>query len=191
MGGRDAHYKLAGLVELDETYFGGPKRGKKRGRGTEKTQVLAAVSVTEDGKPAHVKMAITGDIKSGSLVKFAEGNIRAGSTISSGAYRSYIKTFSTGAYEHEPEKYEGKEGNEHLKWLNIVISNAKRFILGTYHGLDGTHFQAYLDEYCYRVNRSCKKVCVNGHKPVEYRRRHYGQERKERERPVGCAAGPD
>jgi hypothetical protein len=43
MGDRDAGYKLAGLVEMDETYFGGPKRGKKRGRGTEKTQVLVAV----------------------------------------------------------------------------------------------------------------------------------------------------
>jgi hypothetical protein len=90
MGDRDARYKLAGLVEVDETYFGGPKRGKKRGRGTEKTQVLAAVSVTEKGKPGYVKMAVTGDIKSGSLVRFAERNITAGSRISSDAYRSYI-----------------------------------------------------------------------------------------------------
>jgi transposase-like protein len=153
MGDRDAGYKLAGLVEMDETYFGGPKRGKKRGRGTEKAQVLAAVSIKEDGKPGYVKTAVTGDIKSGSLVHFAKGNITAGSTISSDAYRSYLKAFSAGEYQHEPGKYEVKEGNEHLKWLHIIISNAKRFILGTYHGLDGTHFQAYLDEYCYRVNR--------------------------------------
>jgi transposase-like protein len=153
MGDRDAGYKLAGLVEVDETCFGGPKRGKKRGRGTEKTQVLVAVSVTEKGKPGYVKMAVTDDIKSGSLVKFAEGNIAAGSTISSDAYRSYVKAFSAGVYEHEPEKYEPKAGNDHLKWLHVIISNAKQFILGTYHGLDGTHFQAYLDEYCFRVNR--------------------------------------
>src|SRR4030042_1233666 len=29
---RDAHYKLAGLIEMDDTYFGAPKPGK-RGRG--------------------------------------------------------------------------------------------------------------------------------------------------------------
>jgi transposase-like protein len=153
MGDRDACYKLAGLVELDETYFGGPKKGNKRGRGTEKTQVLVAVSRQEDGKPEYVKMAVTEDIKSESLVRFAEGNITAGSTISSDAYRSYSKAFFKGTYHHEPARYETKEGNEHLKWLHIIISNAKRFILGTYHGLDGTHFQAYLDEYCFRVNR--------------------------------------
>jgi transposase-like protein len=153
MGDRDGCYKLAGLVELDETYFGGPKRGKKRGRGTEKTRVLVGVSIKEDGKPGYVKMAVTEDIKSESLAGFAEGNITAGSTISSDAYSSYSKAFSNGNYQHEPMKYEIKEGNEHLKWLHILISNAKRFILGTYHGLDRTHFQAYLDEYCFRVNR--------------------------------------
>jgi transposase-like protein len=153
MGDRDAAYKLAGLVEVDETYFGGPKSGKKRGRGTEKTQLLAGVSITKDGKPGYVKMTITEDIKSESLAGFAERTITAGSTISSDAYRSYSKAFSTGNYRHEPVKYEIKEGNSHLKWLHIIVSNAKRFILGTYHGLDGKHFQAYLDEYCFRVNR--------------------------------------
>jgi transposase-like protein len=153
MGDRDARYKLAGLVELDETYFGGPKGGGKRGRGTAKTQVVAAVSLTEAGKPGYVKMAVTEDIKSESLARFAEGKIAAGSTISSDAYRSYAKAFSAGEYQHKPKKYEIKEGNEHLRWLHTIVSNAKRFILGTYHGLDGRHFQAYLDEYCFRVNR--------------------------------------
>jgi len=32
MAERDAGYKLAGLIELDDTYVGGPKPGK-RGRG--------------------------------------------------------------------------------------------------------------------------------------------------------------
>jgi hypothetical protein len=42
---RDAEYQLAGIVEVDDTYFGGPKSGGKRGRGTEKTQVIVAVSL--------------------------------------------------------------------------------------------------------------------------------------------------
>ncbi|MDR1444699.1 MAG: transposase, partial [Treponema sp.] len=37
--------------------------------------------------------------------------------------------------------------------LHTIVSNAKSFILGTYHGLADTHFQAYLDEFCYRFNR--------------------------------------
>lgn len=35
MGDRDINYKLAGLVELDDAFFGAPTEGGKRGRGTE------------------------------------------------------------------------------------------------------------------------------------------------------------
>ncbi|SCW81904.1 Transposase zinc-ribbon domain-containing protein, partial [Paenibacillus tianmuensis] len=37
MGDRDAHYQLAGLVELDDAFFGAPTEGGKRGRGTDQT----------------------------------------------------------------------------------------------------------------------------------------------------------
>ncbi len=37
--------------------------------------------------------------------------------------------------------------------LEIIISNAKSFVSGTFHGLDQKHFQGYLDEFCYRFNR--------------------------------------
>jgi hypothetical protein len=43
MADRDANYKLAGLIEIDDTYFGSSKPGK-RGRGAEgKTKVVVAV----------------------------------------------------------------------------------------------------------------------------------------------------
>jgi transposase-like protein len=98
-------------------------------------------------------MAVSENISSDTLVAFAETNIREGSTISSDAYRSYTKAFSSGKYGHEPVKFDIKEESNHLRWLHTIISNAKAFILGTYHGLDGSHFQAYLDEFCFRMNR--------------------------------------
>ncbi|MDR2904283.1 MAG: transposase, partial [Clostridiales bacterium] len=36
---------------------------------------------------------------------------------------------------------------------HIIISNAKAFIEGTFHGLDAIHLQRYLNEFCYRFNR--------------------------------------
>jgi hypothetical protein len=46
MGQRDARYRLAGLVEIDESFFGPTSREAKRGRGSErKTTVLIAVSI--------------------------------------------------------------------------------------------------------------------------------------------------
>ena len=49
MGERDKDYVLSGIIELDDAYFGAPTSNGKRGRGTDKTSVLAAVSLTEQG----------------------------------------------------------------------------------------------------------------------------------------------
>ena len=49
MADRDARYQLAGLVEMDESFFGPP--GEKRGRGSErKITVLCAGSLYRDQK---------------------------------------------------------------------------------------------------------------------------------------------
>ena len=49
---------------------------------------------------------------------------------------------------HKPSDY-----STHFRWLNTVIANAKRFILGTHHSVSKQNLQEYLDEYSYRFNR--------------------------------------
>ena len=82
---------LAGVVELDDTYFGKPKKGGKRGRGTKKTKVVMAVSKSEDGKPRYIKMKIVPNPKSATIGKFATQNIAESSKIEIDAYNSYRK----------------------------------------------------------------------------------------------------
>ncbi len=50
-----------------------------------------------------------------------------------------------------------EEAHEKLPWVHIAISNAKRFLLGTYHGVSHKYLQAYLDEFCYRFNRRMRE----------------------------------
>jgi hypothetical protein len=38
-----------------------------------------------------------------------------------------------------------------------VLSNFKRWSLDIFHGVSTAHLQAYLDEYCYRLNRRDKR----------------------------------
>ena len=54
MGERDAAYQLAGLVEVDDSYFGCPKNGGKRERGTEQQSVIVGVSL--NGKKQRSKL---------------------------------------------------------------------------------------------------------------------------------------
>ena len=56
-------------------------------------------------------------------------------------------------YAHKPKNFSPGKEPEHLHWLHTIISNAKAFISGTFHGLGSAHLQRYLDEFCYRFNR--------------------------------------
>ena len=153
MGERDTNYTLAGIVELDDAYFGSPTKGGKRGRGTEQTQVLVGLSLNSIGQPLYIKMEIIPDLRGTTISDFAQRTIEEGSVISSDKYRSYNVLTADPKYEHKPKIFNPKEDSEHLKWLHTIISNAKAFVAGTYHGLGTKHLQAYLNEFCYRFNR--------------------------------------
>ena len=150
MAQRDAHYVLTGIVELDDTYFGKSKKGGKRGRGTVKTKVLVALSKDEDGKPQFAKMQVVPNLKGKTIAKFAEHSIVQGAVVQSDAYRSFRKPLAE-KYLHEYQVF--NTDSEMLRWLHIIIGNAKAFVLGTFHGLGEKHLQSYLDEFCYRFNR--------------------------------------
>ena len=60
---------------------------------------------------------------------------------------------SAGIGGDEFEVLEPADKNSKLKQMHHVISNAKAFVLGTFHGLANIELQSYLDEYSYRFNR--------------------------------------
>ena len=47
---------------------------------------------------------------------------------------------------------------EKQPWVHRMISLAKRFVLGTYHGVSKAYFQRYLDEFCYRIGGMRVKI---------------------------------
>ena len=149
MGQRDDTHRLSGIVEFDDAFFGGPTIGKKRGRGTEKMKVFVALSLDERENPRFLKMKVTKNIKQAAVKSFAEASIAPGATIRSDGYRSYSPALT--AYDHQPAVY--NPDSALLHWIHIAISNAKAFVLGTYHGLPRKNLDAYLDEYCFRFSR--------------------------------------
>jgi len=142
---------LSGFVELDDSFFGAADNGGKRGRGTDKTKVIIGLSLTDDGSPKHVLMKIADDVKSSTISDFVESKIVEGSTVSTDEYRSY-RILDRIGYDHQSQASTSETGKPHLKWLHTIVSNAKAFINGTYHGLDKKHLQLYLDEFCFRFN---------------------------------------
>ena len=149
IGQRDETHQLCGVIEFDDAYFGGPAAGKKRGRGTEKAKVFVVLSLDERGNPGFLKMRVTPNIKQASAKKFAHATFADGSEVHSGGYCSHIPALD--GYTHEHKTYDPDSG--FLHWLHIVLSNAKVFILGTYHGLSKKYLQSYLGKYPFRFCR--------------------------------------
>ena len=151
MGQQDRKYKLRGIVELDEGYFGSKIVEGKRGRGSGRAKVIVAVSTTADKEhPGFVKMKTVEHFDTNTVSMFVKENLEPECTVQTDGLNIY-NALESSVRLHE--RYPIIGGAIPLPWVHTIISNAKAFIIGTYHGLGPDHLQTYLNEYCYRFNR--------------------------------------
>ncbi len=156
MKARDANYQLAGLIQVDDAFFSGgvSKGGDKRGRGTSKVPVLV-LAATRDDAITFAKMEVLESVDKSHIKEALKRHIAPEQGVKSDGLSAYNVAKELG-HEHFPEVVYPRTGEPNydvLKWVNIMVSNAKAFILGTYHGVMKKHLQRYLDEFCYRFNR--------------------------------------
>jgi transposase-like protein len=156
MEARDAEYQLAGLVQIDDVFFKGgvAKGGDKRGRGTSKVPVLV-MAATRNDAVTFAKMEILERVDAEHVKSILDRHVSPNQSIKSDGLPVFNVVKGMG-HTHQPEVVYPKEGvpnHDALKWVNILVSNAKAFILGTYHGVMKKHLQRYLNEFCYRFNR--------------------------------------
>ncbi len=84
MAHRDSIYRLAYIIEFDDTYVGG-KRAGKRGRGAEgKTPVLVAVETREKGA-GFVAMQAVDTVSNETVRKFLSKHLEVGQTVKTDA----------------------------------------------------------------------------------------------------------
>ena len=149
--GRD---RLADSVEVDETYVGGEKPGK-RGRGAAgKTIVLVAAQ--EDGhKVGRIRLARAVDGSAASLEAFVQMAVEPGSLVRTDGNQAYNGLTALG-YRHEVTLMKHAQGDESkmLPRVHRVASLLKRWLLGTHQGaVQPHHLDYYLDEFTFRFNR--------------------------------------
>jgi len=171
--------RLTGNVEVDETFVGGKKSGK-RGRGAEgKALVVIAVEILEKGS-GRVRLSIVPDASHESLVKFISDNIEKGSVVITDGWNGYSGLSAKG-YSHKIEEMTKLlEDEEILPNVHRIASLLKRWLLGTHQNYIGEPYLSYyLDEYTFRFNRRKSKsrgllfqrLIEQGvmHEPVDYK----------------------
>lgn len=154
MAARDAKYQLAGLIEMDDAYFGGQRASGKRGRGAEnKTVVIVGVQLTKNDKPQYTSMIAVKDLLEDTVARTAKEQVKTGSRLKTDGFSTF-KVLEKYEYKHEPIIIgDPKNASKLLHWAHIMISNAKAVYRGTHHGVSDKHLQKYLSEFCYRFNR--------------------------------------
>lgn len=146
--GRD---RLDGVVEVDETYWGGREKGGI-GRLTE-DKALLIVATQADGKGiGRIRMSRIPDLTKASLHGFIAENVKPGSTVCTDGLHAYL---GLKGYTHDRQVQRKQAAGEHLlPRVHRAVSLLKRWLMGTHQGAIGQeHLDDYLNEFTFRFNR--------------------------------------
>ena len=141
--------QLSGHVEIDETYIGGRRKGK-RGRHLEnKTVVMGMVE-----RKGAFKGQVVEDNKKRTLVPIVEKNVAKGTLINTDSLAAY-KSLKLYGYTHEVLHHEAEEWARGIHSTNSVEgfwSHLKRGISSTHVWVSKKHMQRYVNEFAFRYN---------------------------------------
>jgi len=158
----DGDVQLEGpTVEIDETYIGGRRKGK-RGRPMRGDKVKTPVVAIVQRKGKVIAKAVP-DAIGASLLPFVRDHVVPGSVIYTDEYAPYEAIPRLKSTDGEPLNYRHKtinhgdgvyvRGDIHTNSVEGFWMLVKTGIRGVYHSVSTKHLQSYLDEYSFRFNR--------------------------------------
>ena len=138
---------LAGEVEIDESYVGGPEPGQP-GRAAEDKAIVAA-AVEKRGKSCgRVRLGVIANVSADVLTAFVDNHLGHGETAHTDGWRGYARLGKTG-YRHIVSVLSklDQTAAEVLPRVHLIFSLLKRSILGTHQGsVSLKHLNGYLEE---------------------------------------------
>lgn len=146
---------LHGFIELDDAYWGGKRKGGKRGRGAPgKTPVLAAVSRNEKGHPIHMRLSKVSSFTTSIIKRWSLSHLDRDCVVLTDCFHPFAAIDDTVAVHgsiKSSDLYDNPD-NKVFRWVNTIIGNVKRALHGTYHSVSSKHLPRYLAEFSFRFN---------------------------------------
>jgi transposase len=138
--------RLSGELEIDETYFGGKRKGK-RGRGAHNKVVVFGI-LERNGK---VYTTVVPDVSAQTLMAEIEAKTEKGSVFYTDCFKSYKSLKQYGKHNKINKQFAYAKGHNHVNGLEGFWSFAKeRF--HKYHGINKQNYALYLKEMEFRFN---------------------------------------
>ncbi|GKR04411.1 MULTISPECIES: IS1595 family transposase [Aeromonas] len=151
----DDRHPLHGIIQLDDAYWGGERRGGKRGRGAAgKTPFVAAVALNEVGHPIAMRMTVVSGFKTKEIGAWAKRHLGPGSLVISDGLKCF-RAVERATCNHLGFTMGGRlELLDHaaFRWVNTMLGNIKNSLHGSCHKLGQRHIPRHLAEYCFRFN---------------------------------------
>lgn len=166
MAHREENLTLAGLIEMDEAFFGGRTK-KKEGQippSKDKVQVLILVE-SEGTQAGNLVMKVIEGAHYEDLQPIIADKIESdppGQWFRTDGWGSHHVVLEFGhrlKMGHIPKSLQDIQ----MRCVSLAISHAKQFFKGTFHHFCKIHIQRYLDEFCYRWNRRHLEMQLASH----------------------------
>ena len=149
----DVAPKLTGIVECDESYVGGRPRNKgsnKRGRGTRKTPVFAAVQ-----RNGHIRRCVVADVTGKTLKAMIRQMVHKKARVITDDYVAYdgINPIYEGGHDtvcHSTKEY--VRGDVHTNTAESSFALMKRGLHGIYHTVSKQYLHRYLWQFDFMWN---------------------------------------
>jgi hypothetical protein len=146
---------LSGHILLDDAYLGGELSGGKAGRGSEnKVPFVAAVSLDDENHVLYAKLTPVSGFTSAAIADWAKANLEPECKVLSDGLACFAAVTEAGC-EHQVIVAGGRKPKDlpEFVWLNIVLSNLKTGLSGTYHAFKFAKYASrYLAAFAYRFN---------------------------------------
>ena len=138
---------FSGEIEMDESYFGGRRKGNRVRGAAGKVPVFG---ILERG--GKVKVEVVGDVKGDTLLELAIKKVKRSSLIYTDRFRSYNGLVSYG-FKHRRIDHGKKfaNGKVYINGVEGFWSFAKERLM-KYHGVNPRKFPLYLKELEFRYN---------------------------------------
>src|SRR3989338_7896191 len=144
--------KLYGELELDESYFGGKRKGN-RGRGAKNKAIVFGI-LERKGK---IHTVIVKDVSAEKLMNEIKSKTKKGSVFYTDGWRSYASLEQYGKHNIIDHDKELVNNRNHINGIEGFWSFAKeRF--HKYHGISKTNYPLYIKEMEFRFNHRNENV---------------------------------